>query len=98
MEPWADVAKMKQSMWETILLWSGYDYYRSIKEIATELGVRQETVRSRIRRFSKRFPQSFEKIKADRAAIKAATMRIDKSLESPVSFKSEMEGCIREVF
>lgn len=96
-KPWQE-ARMRQEMWDTVLLWSGYDRYYSIAEIAMALGVKKSTVIARINRFAKRYPQSYNKILSDRQAIKATTIRIDRALDHPVSFKSNMEDAIKEVF
>ena len=93
-----DIVKMSQELWDTILLWSGYDRYYSIAEIAMELKVDKDVVKSRIQRFAKDNPESYKKILADRGAIKASTIRIDRALDHPVQFKSDMEEAIKETF
>ena len=90
--------KMKKEMWDTVLLWSGYDGYFSIAEIAQMREESEGTIRSRIRRFAERYPQAYETVLADRSAIKATTTRLTDRLSHPVSFKPEMESYIKETF
>ena len=97
MKPWQE-AKMEKNLWDTILLWSSYDVYRSVKEIATCLGISRRTVESRIRRFEKKNPEAYQKIMSDRAAIKATTIRLGKELLHPVPYDNSMESFIKEKF
>jgi IS30 family transposase len=89
---------MKTKMWDTVLLWSGYDGYYSISEIAKNLGEKRSTIISRLKRFAAHYPKSYEKISNDRAAIKASTLRLGVKLSKPVSFQSNMETHIKEKF
>ena len=97
MKPWVE-AKMKKEIWDTVLLWSCYDYYRPTKDIAILLGVSRRTVDSRIRRFAEKNPTAYQKIMADRAAIKASTIRQINSFESPLSLDDVPESAIKEIF
>lgn len=88
--------KMTKEMWKTILLWSGYYQYLSLEEIADRLGVSENTVKARIKRFHQKYPQPYEKIKGDRDAIKAATLRQLHRAINPWSFEDELDTDIQE--
>jgi hypothetical protein len=67
--------------WNTILLWSGYERYMEVRDIAYVLRIEPRTVSRRIEWFKKHYPEAYEKIKADRKTIKTASLRLDRQLE-----------------
>ena len=95
--PWKD-AKLSLDLWNTVLLWSGYDYYHTIDEIAKLLQVSRNTIRLRLRRFQELYPEAFEKLAEDRETIRHATTRLDRALDAPVAYDSGYDEFIREVF
>jgi len=89
--------------WDTILLWSGYDHYLKIKEIAKTQGITIGTVNRRIAWFKSKYPEQHEKIKADRAAIRSASCNMDKQLEQMskgnyTPYDESMDSFIKERF
>ena len=87
---------VSKEVWNTVFLWSGYDQYFSLEEIAKRLGVSENTVKVRIKRFHQKYPQAYEKIKGDRDAIKAATLRQFHRAINPWSFVDELDTDIQE--
>jgi hypothetical protein len=73
--------------WDTILAWSGYEYYQTVKEIAYDLKIKPKTVENRIAWFKRNLPEVYEKAKADRAAIKATTIRQAHNAQHPASYE-----------
>jgi len=74
-------ARKLQKYWETILLWSGYNCYLEIKLIARILKIAPRTVERRLQWFKKHYPEQYEKIKNDRAAIRSASLKLDNQIK-----------------
>ena len=91
-------AKKMQALWETVLLWSGYDGYYTVKEIAEILHIRIETVYSRLKRFKKLYLEAYEKIQEDRNSIKKTICRQDNFLLKPEEYQTSMDNFIKEKF
>jgi len=62
---------------DTILLWSGYECYLKIEEIAEYQRIKPSTVTRRIQWFKENFPKPYEKVKSDRDGIKRLTGKLD---------------------
>lgn len=75
------VEKRLAKYWNTILLWSGYERYMEVKDIAYVLRIEPRTVSRRIAWFKKHYPEKHAKIKADRKTIKAASLKLDRQLQ-----------------
>lgn len=86
-EPNKKKARKMQALWETILLWSGYDGYFTVKEIAFILHTRPKTIENRIQKFKKLYPEAYEKVLEDRGAIGRCNTRLQKTSIEPVEFK-----------
>lgn len=67
--------------WETILLWSGYNCYLAIREIAHIQKIHKKTVERRLQWFKRHYPEKYEKIRQDRAAIRSSTAKLDQQLK-----------------
>ena len=81
LEPNSSDSRKLGLYWDTILLWSGYDRYLEIKEIAKIQKIQPSTVSRRIQWFEKHYPEKYEKVKGDRVAIKRASNNLDAQLE-----------------
>ncbi|MEA3422043.1 MAG: hypothetical protein U9Q97_10255 [Acidobacteriota bacterium] len=66
--------------WDTFLLWSGYDCYWKIKEIAHYQRIQISTVNRRLQWFKQHYPDQYEKVRADRASIRSSTLRLDNQI------------------
>ena len=86
-EPSSSRARKLAKYWETILHWSGYNFYLEIKEIAKIQKIAVRTVERRLQWFKKNYPEKYEKIKADRAAIRSASSKLDRQLKEMVEGK-----------
>jgi len=75
------IKRRLEKYWNTILLWSGYERYMEVKDIAYVLRIEPRTVSRRIEWFKRHFPEAHAKIKADRKTIKAASLKLDRQLE-----------------
>ena len=76
-----------QALWETVLLWSGYDGSFTIKEIAFILHTRPSVVSNRIKRFQRLYPEAYEKVLEDRSCISRCNTRLQKTVLEPVQFQ-----------
>ena len=75
------IEKRLAKYWDTILLWSGYQCYLEVKEIARFQKIEPRTVSRRIEWFKKHYPEKHAKIKADRKSIKSASLKLDQQLK-----------------
>ena len=86
-EPDKKKAKRMQALWETILLWSGYDGFFTIKEIAHILHTYPYVIRNRIKRFQRLYPEAYQKVLEDRSCIGKCTTRLLQAALNPVQFQ-----------
>lgn len=91
-------ARKMQALWETILLWSGYNGFYTVSEIATIMQSKRQTIRNRIKRFKRLYPEAYEKILTDRKAIGKAATRQFEALANPDQYKTSMDKYIKEKF
>ena len=80
-----------------LLMFSGYDGYFTMEEIAKFCKIKLNTLRSRLYRIGKKHPELMKKLREDRNTIKRATLR-SHGLKSAKSFKPSMTPYIREKF
>ena len=83
---------------DTLVLWSGYDRYYSIKEIAYIEKIKPKTVENRLFWLKNNFPDGYKTAMENRACVKAATLRLEKSAMRPVSYDPSMDEFIKEKF
>ena len=77
-----------------LLMYSGYDGYFSLEEIALAEGVSINTLNDTLKRIRQSHPDLMDKLQSDREGIKAATLR-SRGIRS---FKQSMTPYIREKF
>lgn len=80
-----------------LLMYSGYDGYFTLKEIALAEGVSVNTLKDTLQRIRGSHPDLMTKLRSDRASIKRATLR-GHGLGRAKSFKPSMTAYIREKF
>lgn len=91
-------ARKIQALWETVLLWSGYDGFFTYTEMAKILHTTPKVISSRLVKFKRLYPEAYEKILEDRAVAGKTTYRLAKSLANPKSYQSNMDKYIVEKF
>jgi hypothetical protein len=95
-----DFKKAEQviKLWDTLLLWSGYEGFYTIPEIAYKMKIRVNSVGKRVKRFKELYPEAFEKLNSDRKAIKNAHTKLHQALKSPTPYDTKMDIYIKEKF
>lgn len=96
-EYWKEV-DLDEDLWKLVLMWSSYDFFMSIPEIAESLGICAKTIYNKLNVFKDKYPEAFKKLQEDRKSAKEYQTRINQGKHKEIPYEEWMNPHIQEKF